>query len=68
MKSSQLHRNVSAYLFAMAITLIICAFGVGIFYVDMSANDTIMSAGGLLYPIEEKLLEVLQKIFAFAPC
>lgn len=64
MKSSQLHKNVSAYLFSMAITLIICAFAAGIFYIDMSANDTIMSAGGLLYPLEEKLLELSERFLA----
>lgn len=63
MKSSQLQKNVSAYLFAMAITLILCGFAAGILYIDRSANQTITSAGGLIYPIEEKLMALVEGMF-----
>lgn len=62
MNETQLHRSVSAYFFAMAVTLILCAFAAGILYIDMSANDTIMSAGGLLYPIMQKLLMLAERM------
>lgn len=62
MNSNQLHRNLSAYLFALTVTLIVCGFAAGILWIDRSANDTILSAGGLLYPFEEKLLTWAERI------
>lgn len=62
MKPNQLHQNISAYCFALAVTLIVCGFAAGILWIDRSANDTILSAGGLLYPIEEKLLTWAERI------
>lgn len=64
MKPNQLHQTISAYLFATAVTLIFCGFAAGILLIDKSANNTILSAGGLLYPLEEKLLAWAQGIAA----
>ena len=53
--SRQLRRDTSAFLFALAVTVILCAFAAGVSAVDRSANRTVKAAGGLLYPAEEEL-------------
>lgn len=50
-KLTQLHVDVSAFLFAMTITVILCFFIAAICYVEICANDTLLSAGGTLYGI-----------------
>ena len=63
MKPAQLRHHVSVYLFALFITLILCGFAAGILWIDMSANQTITSAGGLLWPLEERLLTWAEQAF-----
>lgn len=63
MKPTQCKQAISAYLFATVVTLILCGFAAGILYVDMQSNKTVTSAGGLLWPLEEKLLTLTEQVF-----
>ncbi len=48
-KLTQLHVDVSAYFLAMSLTMILCFFAAALCYVEMCANETLLSAGGRLY-------------------
>ena len=56
MKMTQLRADVSAYCFALAVTLVICLLAAGLLYIDLCANDTILSAKGVLYPYMDRLI------------
>ena len=58
----QLRRDTTAFLFALTVTVILCAFAAGIAAIDRSANRTVKSAGGLLYPAEQALLTLAKHL------
>lgn len=64
MKMSQLRVDVSAYCFALSVTLVICLLTAGLLYIDLCANDTILSAKGILYPYMDKLICFVDKRIA----
>lgn len=47
-KLSQLHVDVSAYLFAFTLTVIICLSAAALCYVELCAKETLLSPGGRL--------------------
>ena len=57
---TEFQRDFSAYLFSMIITVVICAFITGIVYIDCCAKDTILSANGVIYPLVEKIINILE--------
>ena len=59
---SQLHVNVSAYCLALAVTLALCLLVLGILYVDLCANQTILSAHGVIYPMVERVIDMADRI------
>lgn len=63
MKKTMFQRNVSAYFFAFTFTVILCLLITGIIYIDCCANDTIMSAHGLISPIINKIIDTATSIF-----
>lgn len=63
MKRTAFQRNVSAYLFAMTLTIIFCLFVTGIVYIDLRAHETILSADGMISPMLNRIIDTATKLF-----
>ncbi len=61
--TSEFQRNFSAYCASLLITAGICALLTGIIYIDCCATDTILSAEGVIYPLFEKIMDILETTF-----
>ncbi|MBQ9902975.1 MAG: hypothetical protein IJM51_11445 [Clostridia bacterium] len=58
-KLTQLHVDVSAYFFAMILTVLICVFLSALYYVELCAHETLLSSGGMLYGFFDRLMDVI---------
>ena len=58
-KLTQLHVDVSAYFFALTLTVIICLFAAAICYVELCARETLLSPGGLLLGFFERFMDFI---------
>ena len=47
-KLTQLHVDVSAYFFALTLTVIFCFFAAAMCYVELCARETLRDSGGML--------------------
>ncbi|MBQ5544074.1 MAG: hypothetical protein IIU00_00185 [Clostridia bacterium] len=63
MKPVQFRRSFSSFLFSLTITLLFCGLAAGLLYVDWQCHQTVSSAGGLLLPLEQKLLTLVRQVF-----
>ncbi|MBQ1826905.1 MAG: hypothetical protein II126_02940 [Erysipelotrichaceae bacterium] len=59
-KLTQLHVDVSAYLSAVILTMILCFFAAAICYVEMCANETLLSSGGALYQFFSRIIDFFE--------
>ena len=58
-KLTQLHVDVSAYFFALTLTVIICLFAAAICYVELCARETLLSQEGLLLGFFERFMDFI---------
>ena len=56
-KMTQLHVDVSAYFFALTLTMILCLFAAAMCYVELCARETLRDAGGMLLGLFDALIE-----------
>jgi hypothetical protein len=63
MKKTAFQRNASACFFAMSLTIVFCLLIVGIVYIDICAQQTVLSAGGMLSPILDKIIDTTAELF-----
>lgn len=63
MRKTTLQRNASTYFLALASTVILCLLATGIVYIDICAQDTLLSANGLIYPLFDKIIDITIKVF-----
>ncbi len=58
-KLTQLHVDVSAFFFALTLTMILCFFAAALCRVEICANDTLLSAGGILYGLLNAVVDFI---------
>ena len=61
-KLTQLHVDVSAYFFALTLTVIGCLFAAAICYVELCARCTLLSSGGMLLGFFDKMIEWIDRL------
>ena len=59
-KLTQLHVDVSAYLFSVILTMILCFFAAAICYVEICANETLLSSGGMMYQLFNRIIDLIE--------
>ena len=63
MKPVQIRQGLSSFLFSLTVTLLLCGLAAGLLYVDRQCQQTVTTAGGLLLPLEQKLLALVRQVF-----
>lgn len=58
-KLTQLHVDVSAYLFALTLTVILCIFAAAMCYMELCARETLLHSGGMPLEFFDWLIEWL---------
>ncbi len=58
-KLTQLHVDVSAYLFSLILTMLLCFFAAAICYVEIRAKETLLSSGGMLYEFFDGIIRFI---------
>ena len=56
-KLTQLHVDVSAYFFALTLTVIFCFFAAAMCYVELCARETLRDSGGMLLGFFDAVIE-----------
>lgn len=56
-KLTQMHIDVSAYFFALTLTVIICLFAAAMCYIELCARDTLLNSGGLISGVLDAAIE-----------
>ena len=60
MKKTAFQRSISAYVFSLMLTVIFCMLLTGIVYLDICSRNTLLSAKGLIYPIFDRLVDIIE--------
>ena len=63
-KLTQLHVAVSAYFFALPLTVIFCLFAAAMCYVELCARETLRDSGGMLLGFFDTLIEWVDGLIA----
>ncbi len=58
-KLTQLHVDVSAYLFAFTLTVLLCLAAAALCYIELCANETLLSSGGRLYGFFQRMIDIV---------
>lgn len=58
-KLTQLHVDVSAFLFAFTLTALICLCAAALCYVELCARETLLSSGGRLCGFFDALIDFI---------
>ena len=58
-KLTQLHIDISAYFFAMTMTVILCLFAAAMCRVELCARDTLLASDGLICGLFDRIIRFI---------